>query len=286
MPHAAEGHMMGGQMDDGIVDAAPAEGNLLQDTLLKGLAFGKQIESQRLFPLPDEADGVIGLVIGKNGKNRPEDLLLHGGAFRRSLRHGRSYGQRRFIGFSAQKDGFPLQDSAKPLKMLLVDNFRKFGIFPGILPQGILYIAFQKAYKVLFSLPLYKHVIRGHAGLAGVQKLAEHQPPGRHRQIRRFVDDAGAFAPQLQNHGSQVLGSLFHHQLPYGDAAGEKDEIEALLQKAGVFLPPAFHHSYMSRGKNGGNEICQQMAGMGRIGGGLQNDAIPRGNGSDERIQA
>ena len=44
LPHAAEAHVVGGQVDDGVVDAPAPEGTAAQNPLLNPLAPGEECE--------------------------------------------------------------------------------------------------------------------------------------------------------------------------------------------------------------------------------------------------
>ena len=130
---------------------------------------------------------------------------------------------------------------------------------------------------------MHQHIVRGHAGLSGVEQLAPYQPPGRERDIRCFVHNHGAFAAQLQAHRRQVSGRLFHHQPPHLRAAGEEDEVKPLLQQACVFLTSALHHGHMLRREELLRHAAQQRRGGRRIGRGLDHRAVSRRDGSDQR---
>ena len=47
-PYAAEGHPAGGQMNDGVVDAAAAEGDPAEKELLYPFVLGEQVQGQRV----------------------------------------------------------------------------------------------------------------------------------------------------------------------------------------------------------------------------------------------
>ena len=145
---------------------------------------------------------------------------------------------------------------------------------------------FQRRCQRVLYRAVHQHVIGRDAGLAGVEELAESQPSGRQGDVGALIHDTRAFAAQLQADRRQMLRGLFHHQLAHGYAAGEKDVIEGLLQQRPVFLPAALHHGDVFRRKAIGHEIGDELRGAGRVGGGLDDRAVSRGQGADQGLQA
>ena len=43
------------------------------------LVLGKDVEAERLLPVVDEVDGLVGALDGEEGEDGAEDLLLHDG---------------------------------------------------------------------------------------------------------------------------------------------------------------------------------------------------------------
>ena len=60
----AESHVAGGQMNDGIVDAAAAEGHTAEEPLLHSLIPGEQVAGQRMGTAVDECNGFLNGIIG------------------------------------------------------------------------------------------------------------------------------------------------------------------------------------------------------------------------------
>ena len=75
---------------------------------------------------------------------------------------------------------------------------------------------------------LDQQIVRLHAGLPGVQDLAERDAPRGQLHIGGFIHDDGAFAAKLQCDGREIFGRSLHHDLADGDAAGEENGVEAL----------------------------------------------------------
>lgn len=121
---AAESHFAGGEMDDGVVNAASAEtasGSHLLDRLFIG---GKQIKSKGACHGVDLLYGIIQGIVGEYGKDGAEDFFLHDGVFERDgVQYGRLDAEGRRIGVSAM-GGFLLVDQAQdPSEMFFVDDF-------------------------------------------------------------------------------------------------------------------------------------------------------------------
>ena len=129
-------------------------------------------------------------------------------------------------------------------------------------------------------------VIRGHAGLPGVEELAEGQAAGGEGEVGGLVHDHRAFASQLQGDGGQVAAGLFHDLLAHGHAAGEEDVVEGLFQQGGVLVPAPFHGGHPLGREDGGQQLGHGVAGVGGVGAGLEDHAVARRHRAEERLQA
>ena len=70
----AERHLAGGEVDDGIVDAAAAKMASGKDFLFGSRIFGEKIECKRVWMGFDLPDCIIQVRIGKYRKNRSENF--------------------------------------------------------------------------------------------------------------------------------------------------------------------------------------------------------------------
>jgi len=77
LTHAAEGHDAGGEMNDGVVDAAAAKMASGKDFLFGSRIFGEKIECKRVWMGFDLPDCIIQVRIGKYWKNRSENFFAH-----------------------------------------------------------------------------------------------------------------------------------------------------------------------------------------------------------------
>ena len=78
----------------------------------------------------------------------------------------------------------------------------------------------------------HQHVIRGKAGLAGVEEPSPGNAAGGNGNVGVRRHQAGIFAPQLQGDGRQGFGRLFHHQPTHPIAAREEHVVEAVGQQS------------------------------------------------------
>ena len=100
----------------------------------------------------------------------------------------------------------------------------------------------EEAGKRLFVLldkrrfdALFNHqIIRGDAGLPGVEHLAKSDAPRGEREVRRFIDDDGALAAELKRHRGEPLCGGFHDGLADGDAAGKEYVVERFIEQCFV----------------------------------------------------
>ena len=170
------------------------------------------------------------------------------------------------------------------MKVLLVDDFAVVGIVQRMLAELLLNLGRKLGHQLFPDGSVAEDIVRGHAGLAAVEKFSEDNAFGGQRNIGGFVHDAGAFAPQLQHHGGQMLRRPAQHLPAYALAAGEENEVKFLLQQSGVFRPAPRDHSHIRRvkapGQNFGNEPSRGRS----VGAGLYNGGISGGDGIGQRI--
>ena len=100
-----------------------------------------------------------------------------------------------------------------------------------------------------------------------------------------MVNDARAFAAQLQRHGREPARGLFHHQPANGHTAREKDIVEFLFQQGFVFRASALHDGDMVRREAAFHKLPQNAAGGRRVRAGLEHRAVARRDRADQRVQ-
>ena len=133
---------------------------------------------------------------------------------------------------------------------------------------------------------LDQQIVRLHAGLPGVQDLAERDAPRGKRHIGGFIHDDGAFAAKLQRDGREIFGRSLHHDLADGDAAGEENGVEALRQQRAVFRASALDSGDIAWVKRLGDELRDGRAGRGGISRRLYDGAVAAGDRAHQRRQA
>ncbi len=139
----AKSHFAGGQMDDGIVDAASAKATVSGD--IAGCFFipGEEIESQRMRHGMDVCHSFFQRIPGQHRQDGAEDFLLHDRIGEGYVVHDRRCNFQLFRQGGAAPDGLggihEFQDS---LKMLFVDDFSISGYgegIPGKLPADLFF---------------------------------------------------------------------------------------------------------------------------------------------------
>ena len=283
--YAAEGHVRGGKMDDRVVDAAAAEGAGIQHAPLGLLVRCEQIQRQRLFPAADEIDGLVQPVKFQHGQNRPENFFLHDGAVRRDAVQQRGRDEARFlVEFPASHSCLALQQLCHAGKVLFRHDHGHF-VHRAVreeFPQRLFVCLDERS----LDRPLDQQIVRLHAGLPGIQDLAERDAPRGELHIGGFVHDDGALAAELERDGREVLCRSLHHDLSDGDAAGEENGVKALRQQRAVFRAPALDGGNIARVKITRDELRDGRARRGGVGRRLYDGAVAAGDRADQRRQA
>ena len=121
--HAAEAHAAGGPVNNGIVDAAAAEGNGGEHALLQRAVFGKQVQRQRMFAAVHKSERLVDGIIGDDGQNRAEDFLLHDRvAGRDAIQNRRLNAQRLLICPPAENHFVRIDQPADAAEVLFVNH--------------------------------------------------------------------------------------------------------------------------------------------------------------------
>ena len=285
-PHAAKAHGAGGQMDDHIVDAAAAEPAPLRDERLMGLVRGEQVERQRLGPAVQQRHRILQPVVGQHRKNGAENLLLHHRILPADMIQQGGFQLAAILPHSAAADQLAfVHKGAEPPQMPLVDDAAIVGVLQRLRPVLAANFRLQGRHQPVMDSAVAQDIVGGHAGLAAVEKLAEHDAPGRQRDVGGLVHDAGAFAAQLQHGGGQCFSGVAQHLPAHRGAAREKHKVKFLFQKCGVFLPPAGDHRHKFRGKALLHQRRQHRRGGGGVGAGLDDGGVTRCDGVRQRVQ-
>src|SRR5699024_1437118 len=120
---SAKSHLTGGQMDDGIVDAASAEPAVSHDLSGIGPVSGEVIQGQRMWETVDLSDCFFQRMPGDDRKDRTDDLLLHDGILEAYIsKNSRRDLQSIRVRAAAADDLFPVNEAGKPSEMFLVDD--------------------------------------------------------------------------------------------------------------------------------------------------------------------
>ena len=139
----------------------------------------------------------------------------------------------------------------------------------------------------MFLQPLLQQqIVRGHAGLPGIQDLAEGDAPGRRFQVGGAVQDHRALAPQLQGDGGQIFCRRPHHHPAHRLGAGEEDVVKGLLQQLLCLLPAPLDHRRLFPGQGPLQHPLHHLRRGRGVFRRLDHGAAPRRQGPDERHEA
>ena len=153
--------------------------------------------------------------------------------------------------------------------MLFVDDFSVIFVIQMGFAKLLTNLFLNLLQKLIFHFPVTVNVVRGYAGLSTVQIFSEYNTFGRKLDICRFIYDAGAFSPKLQGDWSEVLAGMAHDLFSNSLAAGEKDVVKVLLEKAGVFLASTHNNGHIFFRKTFTDDFADDIAGGRRVGAGF-----------------
>ena len=271
-------------MDDGVVDAAAAEGGPAEEQLPDRPVPGKQVEGQRVGLGVDKVQRLLHPVEGEDGEDRAEDFLLHhrvlGGHV---VQHGGLNFQRFRVSFPAEDHFLRVNKPHHPVEVLFVDHADIALVVQGVSVLDGHPLA-QMGQEAVLHPPVNEQVVRGHAGLAAVEQLAEDQAFGGQVQPGGGVHDAGALAPQLQGDGGEVLGRLGHDLFPHRHPAGEENVVEFLVQEGLIFRSSALYHGDEFRRKAVRQNVPDHRRCGGGVSGGLHHGAVAGGDGPNQGL--
>ena len=246
----SEAHLRCRKVDDNVVDAAAAEGAVLQEHPDMAPVLGKNIEGKRFRLFSKHFRNSINLLEGQHRQHRPENLLPHDGVIPCNAIHHRGCNLLRFCIQLPSKGDFSLvNQSGYPVKMLLVNDFSIIRVIQRAAAELYCYLLFNLANQLVFHAALAENVIRSNTGLAAVQVFAKYNAACRKRNLGRFIHNAGTFPSELKCNGRQPVCRTPQDFPPNGLAAGKKYLVEMLVQKAAVFLPAAGDNRYLFRGE-------------------------------------
>ena len=123
--------------------------------------------------------------------------------------------------------------------------------------------------KRILHFSVTVNVVRCYASLSAVQIFAEYNTFGGKLDICRFIYNAWAFSPKLQGDWSEVLAGMAHDLFSNSLAAGEKDVVKVLLEKAGVFLASTHNNGHILFRKTFTDDLADDIAGGRRVGAGF-----------------
>ena len=114
--------------------------------------------------------------------------------------------------------------------MFCIDDLWQMGILKRITWKCQFDLRDDFLYQRRLDRFIDQQVIRRYTSLSAVEKLAEDDTLRRTFQMGAALYDTGTFSTQFQSNRSQMTACFFHDGLCYGNAAGKKDVVKALLQ--------------------------------------------------------
>ena len=224
---AAERQLVGGEVEQQMVDHHAAGRHLFDHPLADALGLGEEVGRQRLWPRVDETDCVVEGLNGHDRQDGSEDLVGHqrlggvgvdddGGlnAHRRRVR-------------SAADDDIALgrgQRCGQPVEVTLVDN----ALAARVLGLEGRHCGLDLVDELVADLRVGQHIIRRDADLSGVDQLGPRDALGRDVDVGVGRDDHRALPPEFEGDRSEVRGGAFVNLAPDLGAAGEQEMVEAL----------------------------------------------------------
>ena len=112
-----------------------------------------------------------------------------------------------------------------------------------VLAVQVLHLSGKLSDELLLDILMDKDIVRGDAGLAGVEGLAPGYAAGCNLEVGRAVNDAGALAAQFQYDGSQVLGCSGHNLAAQSGTAGKEYDIPSAAEQLLVDIAVSLNHS-------------------------------------------
>ena len=248
VPHPAEGEAGVGQVHHRVVDAPAPEGQGLQHRPLDGAAPGEQVEGQRAGLLPLGLHQLRQAPVEQHRQDGAEDLLLqHRAVLRHVHQHRGGNTQALRVGLPAHGDPPAGQQPGQTVEVPPVDDAGQ--LLPG---QGIRAVKAgdlpgQGGHEGLRHPLRHPDVVRSHAGLPRVEKLAPSDAGRGQLHIGVGGQNHRRPAPQLQGDGGEVLRRRGHDLFPHRRTAGEEDYVEGLVHQGLRLLPSPLGHGDIIR---------------------------------------
>lgn len=234
--HAAEAHVVVGQVDDDVVDGGAAERQLADDALLHGLVIAEHVCGQRLLERAHDGERLVQRLVRDDRQHGAENLLVHHRVVQRHAAQARGLdAQRACVAAPAERHrGIRVAMFDQPhhaFEVALADHVRPFVAREDVLAVILVEARVQLPHEVVRHALVHEKVVGRDARLPAVDALAPGHALRCALHVRRFVHDAGTLAAQLQHHGREVLRRRLHDGMAHVRAAGEEYLVPAHLQQ-------------------------------------------------------
>ena len=169
LPKAAEAHLAGGEVYDGIVNTAAAKAAARGEFSGGFPVARKDVESQGMGHGIDFPDGFIHGIISKDGKQRTENLFLHHGVSEvYGIHDGRFYFQAFSVCISSADDFVPVHQAEDALKMFSVYDFAVVRVCKRVFPKLFLNLPADFSKQFVFDAFVTVQIVGSDAGLPAV----------------------------------------------------------------------------------------------------------------------
>ena len=256
--NTTEGHAMNGEVDDGIVYAAAAKGQVLGKSLFGSFIGGEEVGSQGPGAGKDKGFDILPLIPAEHGQNGAEDFLLHAGGIRgHAIEQGGFYTQGFFNPLPADYGSGIIHKPHEASKVALTDDVGEVFILHGVLTEHFCDSLAELGYEEFLAAAMNQQIIGRDAGLPGIENFAEGYAAGSHFDIGSRVHNTGAFATQFQGNGGEVACGGIHDMATDAGTAGEEDIVEFFLQQCVGILVSAEDDLDILRREDAAEHFCQ-----------------------------
>mmetsp|Transcript_31190 Transcript_31190/g.73251 ORF Transcript_31190/g.73251 Transcript_31190/m.73251 type:complete len:479 (+) Transcript_31190:182-1618(+) len=236
LTQATEWNRLGNDLLEGGVHSGAPTLNSGQSLLHIAGALREDIKSQRDLPLPDDFQCLLEVVIGNDGQDRAEDLLLHNWSIHVwLLDDGRRYEALALPDAlnSSVNDlsAASLDQLFHALSVSLVHEVPVIFLLPAVFSIAGLGEFGHFLYERLLLAPVHEHVVRCNTNLTTKHPLGKGNAAAGHIQLCRLVNKYRRLAAQLHGHWCQVLGGCSHDNTPDCPVSCVEDVVPAVVQK-------------------------------------------------------
>jgi hypothetical protein len=231
---AAERQVLGGEMQQGVVDGDPAGQGRAQDLLDLSAIMAEGIQRQWPVARVDERDRRVERIHAQHRQDRAEDLLAHQRQVRRRVEYQHRCEQplRRIVRsgqhqyFAAACAGF-VEIALQPGELAVIDDAAVIRCAVAHVAVACGDLSAQRLdQRIAARAADHQHIVGRDAGLAGVDPLACGQARGGALDRVVLAEDQRRLAAQFQGQRGQVRRGGGHDLAPDRGRTGEHQVVE------------------------------------------------------------